>query len=93
MEKKIPFLIPMTSLITQGQQQLKLGLWSIALATFERAIVLDETDMDAWEGEAAALKKLERWGEAVEIEERLVAVRSRGTVLDAGFYYTQGMSL
>jgi Flp pilus assembly protein TadD len=54
----------MTSLITQGQQ-LKLGLWSIALATFERAIALDETDVDAWEGKAgkaAALKKLGRWG-------------------------------
>jgi hypothetical protein len=43
----------MTSLITQGQQQLKLGLWSIALATFERAIALDETDVDAWEGGGA----------------------------------------
>jgi len=73
----------MTSLITQGEQQLKLGLWSIALATFERAIALDETDGAAWEGNAAALKKLGRWGEAVEVEERLVRVRSRGIVLDS----------
>ena len=43
----------MTSLITQGQQQLRLGLWSIALATFERAIALDEIDVDAWEGGGA----------------------------------------
>jgi tetratricopeptide (TPR) repeat protein len=80
----------MTSLITQGQQQLKLGLWSIALATFERAIALDETDVDAWEGKTAALKKLGRWGEAIEVEERLVEVRSRGIVFDAYFYYKQG---
>ena len=66
-----------------GQQQLTHGLYSFALETFEREIALDETNLAAWEGKAAALKNLGRWGEAVEVEERLVEVRGRGIVWDA----------
>ena len=72
----------MISLTAQGEQQLKLGLWSIALATFEQLILLDETDESAWDGKVTALKKLMRWDEAVEVEERLVRVRSRAIFPD-----------
>ena len=61
-----------------GQQQLTLGFYLSALESFEREIALDETNLAAWEGKAAALKKLGRWGEAVEVEERLVEVRGLG---------------
>ena len=62
-------------LVEQGKQQLQWSLCSIALQSFERAIVIDDHCLAAWEGKAKALKKLGKWNEVVKADKKTVSLR------------------
>ena len=61
----------MTSLITQGQQQLKLGLWSIALETFERSLIVPDPEHSFGE-EREWIIEVSAWAYQTVINEALL---------------------
>ena len=80
-------------LVEQGKQQLQWSLWSIALQSFERAIATDDHCLAAWEGMAEALRKLGKWNEVVEVDEKIAGLRMLEVTLDANFYISKGATL
>jgi tetratricopeptide (TPR) repeat protein len=76
--------------LEQAQQQLQFGFYELALISFEAAIAIDPESPTAWEGKATALKKLNRWNEAIAADEKAIALRANALQFDADFYYEQG---
>ena len=72
-------------LVEQGKQQLQWSLWSIALQSFERAISIDNNGLAAWEGIAEALRKLGKWKQVVEVDEKITRLRMLEVKLDSNF--------
>lgn len=59
-----------------GQQQIENGIYQAALESFDRAITLAPNLAEAWDGKGTALRKLNRFEEAIVATEKAIAPNS-----------------
>ena len=59
-------MIEISELISKGKNFLANGQYAEALAYFEQAIFLDQTDSELWNFKAVSLRSMGRYDEAIE---------------------------